>query len=113
MSTGHQVKSTHKAVKDYYTALQTYAGQHVAHEGAVCSAFQNLLADTGSTTGELSDICGLFTPRRRESDFTTHRRRLCNVPLEEGFWRLVRTRRFARFAVRYVCVSDVVIGEDA
>ncbi|MFH1747367.1 MAG: N-6 DNA methylase, partial [Planctomycetota bacterium] len=51
MSTGHQVKPTHKAVKDYYAALRTYAGQQVAHEGAVRSAFQNLLADTGRKFG--------------------------------------------------------------
>ena len=32
MPTGTQVKPTHKPVKEYYTALQRYAGQKVAHE---------------------------------------------------------------------------------
>ncbi len=51
MPTGTQVKPTHKAVKAYYTALEVYAEQSVAHEGAVRSAFQNLLADAGRKFG--------------------------------------------------------------
>jgi len=51
MSKGTQVKPTHKAVKEYYAALERYAGQKVAHEGAVRSAFQNLLADSGRKFG--------------------------------------------------------------
>ena len=51
MAKGTQVKPTHKAVKEYYAALERYAGQKVAHEGAVRSAFQNLLADSGRKFG--------------------------------------------------------------
>ena len=46
-----QVKPTHKPVKDYYAALEAYADQSVAHEGALRSAFQNLLADTARKFG--------------------------------------------------------------
>ncbi|MBU0641362.1 MAG: N-6 DNA methylase, partial [Planctomycetes bacterium] len=51
MSQGTQLKPAHKAVKAYYASLAAYAGQSVAHEGAVRSAFQNLLADTGRKFG--------------------------------------------------------------
>lgn len=51
MSKGTQIKPTHKPVKEYYAVLQRYAGQKVAHEGAVRSAFQNLLAETGRKFG--------------------------------------------------------------
>ncbi len=47
MATASKVKPTHKAVKSYYAALATYADQSVEHEGALRSAFQNLLAETG------------------------------------------------------------------
>ncbi len=51
MPSASKVKPTHKAVKTYYTALTTYAEQRVEHEGALRSAFQNLLADTGRKVG--------------------------------------------------------------
>jgi hypothetical protein len=47
----HELKPTHKAVKTYYEALQTYARQEVDHEGAVRSAFQNLLDEVGRRHG--------------------------------------------------------------
>jgi predicted helicase len=47
----HEIKPTHKAVKTYYEALQTYARQEVDHEGAVRSAFQNLLDEVGRRHG--------------------------------------------------------------
>ena len=47
MATAFTVKPTHKAVKSYYAALEAYAGQMVEHEGALRSAFQNLLSETG------------------------------------------------------------------
>ena len=47
MATAFKVKPTHKSVKSYYAALATYADQSVEHEGALRSAFQNLLSDTG------------------------------------------------------------------
>ena len=37
------LKPTHKAVKDYYTALDQYARLGITHESAVRSAFQSLL----------------------------------------------------------------------
>ena len=51
MRIGSSVKPTNKAVKTYYAALAAYADQSVEHEGAVRSAFQNLLADTGRKVG--------------------------------------------------------------
>ncbi len=51
MATAFEVKPTHKAVKSYYAALQTYADHSVEHEGALRSAFQNLLAETGRKVG--------------------------------------------------------------
>ena len=51
MGAGFTVKPTHKAVKSYYAALATYAEQSVEHEGALRSAFLNLLADTGRKVG--------------------------------------------------------------
>ena len=46
-----QGQADHKAVKSYYAALATYADQIARHEGAVRSAFQNLLSDTGRKHG--------------------------------------------------------------
>ena len=40
-----------KDLRDYYAALDTYAAQGVTHEGAVRSAFQHLLAETGRRAG--------------------------------------------------------------
>ena len=40
-----------KDIKDYYAALNAYHKQGVTHEGALRSAFQNLLAETGRRTG--------------------------------------------------------------
>ena len=40
-----------KDIKDYYAALDAYAEQGVTHEGAVRSAFQNLLTETGRRAG--------------------------------------------------------------
>ena len=37
------IKSTHKPIKNYYTELKTYATIGAEHEGAVRTAFQNLL----------------------------------------------------------------------
>jgi len=51
MPSASKVKPTHKAVKSYYAALATYADQSVGHEGALRSAFQNLLADNGRKVG--------------------------------------------------------------
>ena len=38
-------------IRDYHAALDAYAEQGVTHEGAVRSAFQNLLAETGRRAG--------------------------------------------------------------
>ncbi len=51
MAAAFKVKPTHKAVKTYYAALATYAEQSVEHEGALRSAFQNLLSETGRKVG--------------------------------------------------------------
>ncbi len=41
------VKPKPKDIKEYYAALEAYGKQGVTHEGALRSAFQNLLAETG------------------------------------------------------------------
>ena len=51
MAPASKVKPTHKAVKSYYAALASYADQSVEHEGALRSAFQNLLSETGRNVG--------------------------------------------------------------
>ena len=45
------LKPTHKAIKAYHQTLQTYRDEHVEHEGAVETAFQQLLAETGRAHG--------------------------------------------------------------
>ena len=51
MSRPFTVKPSQKAVKAYYEALAKYVEQQVQHEGAVRSAFQNLLDETGRRFG--------------------------------------------------------------
>lgn len=46
-----QIKPTHKAVQAYYEVLRRYGGQGVAHEGALRSAFQEMLAETARARG--------------------------------------------------------------
>jgi len=43
-----QIKPTHKAILAYYSELKGYGDQGISHEGAVSTAFQNLLAATGN-----------------------------------------------------------------
>jgi len=51
MPHGTPIKPTHKAIQAYYAALQTYKEYEVRNEGALETAFQRLLADTGRTHG--------------------------------------------------------------
>jgi predicted helicase len=51
MTTSGPIKSSHKAIKTYYEALEKYARQEVDHEMAVRSAFQNLLDELGRRIG--------------------------------------------------------------
>ena len=51
MSNAAHLKPTHKAIQQYYQALQSYAEHQVEHEGALETAFQRLLADTARTHG--------------------------------------------------------------
>jgi hypothetical protein len=46
MAFSHQFKSAHKDIQRYYEELADYRQHEVAHETAVRSAFQNLLAAT-------------------------------------------------------------------
>ncbi len=46
MPTTALIKPTHRAIQHYYQALQRYSEQRIAHEGALETAFQRLLADT-------------------------------------------------------------------
>ncbi len=45
------LRPAHRAIKAYYETLAQYGDQHVAHEGALRSAFQTLLADTARAHG--------------------------------------------------------------
>lgn len=45
------IRPEHKAIREYYAALKTYASVAATHEGAVETAFQRLLADTGRSHG--------------------------------------------------------------
>lgn len=45
------LKPTHKAVQTYYEALREFKDLGVSHEGAVRSAFQNLLEHCGRQLG--------------------------------------------------------------
>jgi hypothetical protein len=47
---GH-ITATHPLLRTYYRDLERYAGQHVEHETALRSAFQNLLAGSGRLHG--------------------------------------------------------------
>ena len=51
MPTALAAKPKPKNIEEYYTALDAYEKQGVTHEGAVRSAFQNLLAETGRRVG--------------------------------------------------------------
>src|SRR5439155_2956364 len=45
------IKPTHKAVKQYYAALQSYRNHQVTHEGALETAFGRLLEETAKSHG--------------------------------------------------------------
>src|SRR5258708_16784759 len=47
MPTAVSIKPSHKSILAYYEGLKAFAGQDVSHEGAVSTAFQNLLAEVG------------------------------------------------------------------
>jgi hypothetical protein len=51
MPHGSKIKPTHKAIQAYYAALQTFKDHEVRNEGALETAFQRLLADTGRSHG--------------------------------------------------------------
>src|SRR5438105_13816457 len=45
------IKPKHKAIAEYHAALRAYSDRHVTHEGALETAFQRLLAETGRAHG--------------------------------------------------------------
>ena len=47
------IKPKHKAIAEYHEALRAYSDRHVTHEGALETAFQRLLAETGRAHGWL------------------------------------------------------------
>src|SRR3990167_6953072 len=51
MALANPVKPAHKAIKAYYDALKVYTRQEVSHEGALRTAFQNLLDEIGRRFG--------------------------------------------------------------
>lgn len=57
------LKPSHPAIRQYYAALRGYEDQKVRHEGALRSAFQNLLAET-SRSAHWQLIPDLTDPRK-------------------------------------------------
>ncbi len=57
MPTPALVKPTQKAVQAYYQTLRAYGAHAVAHESALRSAFQNLLAETAKAHRTDSHPC--------------------------------------------------------
>jgi predicted helicase len=51
MSTGKKIRPADKAIQAYYAALEAYRRQDVEYEGAVSTAFQNLLDQVGRRFG--------------------------------------------------------------
>ena len=64
------LKLSHKPVKAYYDALAEYAQRGVVHEGAVQTAFQDLLVSCGRqfqwTLG--APVCGQAAQEAADSD---------------------------------------------
>ena len=90
MASAPQVKPTHKAVKTYYAALATYADQNVEHEGALRSAFQNLLSETGRKVGwTLIPELSLNANGRQIRPDGTFRD---EFTIERGYWEAKDTR---------------------
>jgi predicted helicase len=53
------ISPAHACIRNYYRELETYRGQGVTHEGALRTAFQNLLADTLPQGWSLSPEYGM------------------------------------------------------
>ena len=51
MPTTGTIKPTHKAIQNYYAALQAYSEQQITHDGVVETAFQQLLGETAKSHG--------------------------------------------------------------
>jgi hypothetical protein len=62
MPDGAAIKPTHKVILAYYAANQTCMDHEVRNEGALETAFQRLLADTGRL---IIPVPGTAWPRRR------------------------------------------------
>ncbi len=84
MPSAFKVKPTHKAVKTYYAALATCADQSVEHEGALRSAFQNLLCETGRKVGRtlIPELSLDANGHQIRPDGTFHD----EFTIERGYW---------------------------
>ncbi|MDZ4723203.1 MAG: type ISP restriction/modification enzyme [candidate division Zixibacteria bacterium] len=45
-----RIKPTHKAIKNYYSAIEAFKGQRITYELAIKTAFQSLLSETGRSS---------------------------------------------------------------
>lgn len=50
-SSQNRISADHPAINDYYSLLDKYRTQRVAHEGAVSTAFENLLTQLSAQRG--------------------------------------------------------------
>src|SRR2546423_15143804 len=65
------ITADHPAVKQYYSLLKEYQGQRVKHEGAVSTAFENLLSHLVKQRGWiLIPLLSLKTGKRIVPDGT-------------------------------------------
>ena len=74
------VRPQRKHVDEYYEALQVYAKQKVKHEGALRSAFQDLLAATGRRMGWTLIPDLTIGPIRSDGTFRD------DYHLKHGYW---------------------------
>jgi hypothetical protein len=66
MKSERPIKPTDAAIRDYYAELEAYGRQGVLHEGAVSSAFENLLRECARRRG-WTLIPQLETPGERRN----------------------------------------------
>jgi hypothetical protein len=77
------IAADHPAVKQYYSLLKEYQGQHVKHEGAVSTAFENLLTQLVKQRGWiLIPLLSLKTGKRIVPDGTIRD----GNGLPRGYW---------------------------
>ena len=83
------IKPTDKALKTYYQALAAYSNQQVTHEGALETAFQRLLADSGKSHGWM--LVPKLTVRRGGAILIPDGTLRDDFNLHRGYWEAMDT----------------------